>query len=275
MTHLVTKRLADFSVEQVAALLNLAFETGNDGDLQWSALIEREVESRRADLNISAGVVDGEELVGVCLLNPGWSGQARVGSTGAHPQRRRQGIGRLLVSRSLANLAETGAKQVVLEVDPDNNAAIKLYKEFGFVDWRGLTTWVVRRSELQPVLGDPVLSMDVELAIQVAHSFARSQPAFQRSAPYVSSFTEGVRALGVQVDSHWVGVLVQRGRDLLELSVHPEHHHVLGALIWAASELSWELRLMHQVDEDPLCEVLTQVGFRIDSKAREMVKERL
>jgi hypothetical protein len=160
-----------------------------------------------------------------------------------------------------------------LEVAPDNQAAIAMYCEQGFVDKRGLSTWMLRRSELPSfadILKPSVIS--AELAVRVANSFDRPSPAFQRSAPYVSSFGDGVRALGLKRDSQWTGVLVQRGRDLLDLALHPQYIDDLGILIWAATELSWEIRLMHQVDEDPLCEVLTRVGFRMESRAREMVK---
>nr|WP_279530114.1 GNAT family N-acetyltransferase [Halospeciosus flavus] len=49
-----------------------------------------------------------------------------------HPERRGQGIGRTLLERALAVLSAQGARSVKLEVRRSNEAAISLYREFGF-----------------------------------------------------------------------------------------------------------------------------------------------
>lgn len=49
-----------------------------------------------------------------------------------HPQRRRQGIARALLTAALAQAREQHAKMAWLEVRPSNTAALALYQSFGF-----------------------------------------------------------------------------------------------------------------------------------------------
>ncbi len=49
-----------------------------------------------------------------------------------HPDRRGEGIGSALLERALSILAAVGARSVKLEVRESNEAALRLYREFGF-----------------------------------------------------------------------------------------------------------------------------------------------
>lgn len=49
-----------------------------------------------------------------------------------HPDARRRGVGRRLLTAAIVNLAMAGADAVKLEVRVDNEAAISLYEAFGF-----------------------------------------------------------------------------------------------------------------------------------------------
>ena len=53
-----------------------------------------------------------------------------------HPERRGQGVGKSLLSHALSVLATRGAANVKLEVRADNEAAIGLYRRFGFEQFR-------------------------------------------------------------------------------------------------------------------------------------------
>lgn len=53
-----------------------------------------------------------------------------------HPDRRGEGVGTTLLSRALATVAAHGASSVKLEVRADNDAAIGLYRDFGFEHFR-------------------------------------------------------------------------------------------------------------------------------------------
>jgi ribosomal-protein-alanine N-acetyltransferase len=58
--------------------------------------------------------------------------EAHIGTFAIHPDYRRRGIGKKLLSESLLQAAETGVRQCYLEVRRSNLAAQQLYQRFGF-----------------------------------------------------------------------------------------------------------------------------------------------
>jgi len=58
--------------------------------------------------------------------------EAQILSFGVAPVVRRQGLGALLLDRSLRMLAQQGARSAHLEVRPSNEAALRLYAAAGF-----------------------------------------------------------------------------------------------------------------------------------------------
>ncbi len=64
------------------------------------------------------------------------------------PQERRKGIGRTLVTRSIEHARLRGAKEIILQVDQDNQAAIALYQTLGFKAFEPRTTWIGKPSQL-------------------------------------------------------------------------------------------------------------------------------
>jgi ribosomal-protein-alanine N-acetyltransferase len=58
--------------------------------------------------------------------------EIHVTNVAVHPERRRQGIGRALLSGLLAESHARDIRLVVLEVRPSNREAIALYESFGF-----------------------------------------------------------------------------------------------------------------------------------------------
>ena len=63
---------------------------------------------------------------------------------------RRQGIGRQLVQTAVAAVRKRGARQIILQVDRENQPARALYQRFGFKTLADRTTWVRPRG-LPPV----------------------------------------------------------------------------------------------------------------------------
>ena len=55
-----------------------------------------------------------------------------IGMTGVHPDYRRAGLGTLTVAAGIRHLQEQGAGVIRLEVDRDNRAARRLYRDLGF-----------------------------------------------------------------------------------------------------------------------------------------------
>lgn len=79
-------------------------------------------------------IVDGR-LAGyvVGAVEDGFPGpRGHIKDLAIHPDFRRCGIGRHLLSQSLTRLREAGAISAVLEVRPSNKAAVGLYRSLGF-----------------------------------------------------------------------------------------------------------------------------------------------
>lgn len=60
------------------------------------------------------------------------------------PEERGRGIGRTLVNASIEHAQERGAREIVLQVDQSNQAALKLYESLGFTASPSRTTWTGR-----------------------------------------------------------------------------------------------------------------------------------
>ena len=58
--------------------------------------------------------------------------EAHIMNVAVHPDVQGRGIGRLLVSRLLSAGVKRGARSATLEVRPDNDAALRLYRAIGF-----------------------------------------------------------------------------------------------------------------------------------------------
>ena len=91
------------------------------------------------DLARSRVAFDGDEPVGLAFLGVrgehGW-----VGGIGVVPAARRSGVGRALMEAVLADAPPT----IVLEVLEQNEPAIRLYDELGFVRRRRLEVWSLK-----------------------------------------------------------------------------------------------------------------------------------
>jgi len=78
----------------------------------------------------------GEQIVGFMKINI-YSIGGFVNGIGTHPDFRRRGLARLLMTSSLVRAAQNGMKDVVLEVDITNRQAITLYEQLGFKKTKG------------------------------------------------------------------------------------------------------------------------------------------
>lgn len=68
-------------------------------------------------------------------------GSGEIVSIGVDPRRRREGIGKALMRKSLQTLALAGVRTVSLAVRVDNLAAIEFYRGFGFKRVRRLPAY--------------------------------------------------------------------------------------------------------------------------------------
>ncbi len=259
-------------VSQLAGVFAASF-----GDLdqldEWVQLIERELDSGRVSVAGSVAARVDNALSAACLVNHCASGRARIGPTGVLPSARRRGLGRRLVAEALRRLQADGATRVTLEVSPENTAACSLYASLGFEVGRGIRILRGRRSGLPAHTGHPVECISREEALAAMEALHPEEPAFQRRAPYIASFEEGVVSRGVRsAAGELIGILLQRGASVLDIVALDADPRVLCDLLWEATDLSWSLRLINVVEDDPGAVVLESLGFEVESRAMEMFR---
>ena len=78
----------------------------------------------------------GDRIVGFHKINIHKEG-GFVNGVGIHPDFRRRGLGRALMTASLVRAAKNKMKRIILEVDIENHRAIGLYVQLGFKKVRG------------------------------------------------------------------------------------------------------------------------------------------
>ncbi|MBN2371919.1 MAG: ribosomal protein S18-alanine N-acetyltransferase [Vicinamibacteria bacterium] len=85
------------------------------------------------------------EIIAFCVFQTA-ADELHIHKLCVHPQKRRRGLGRLLIKSALSLGARRGARRAVLEVRAGNTAALRLYAALGFQS-------VARRGDyyLQPV----------------------------------------------------------------------------------------------------------------------------
>lgn len=64
-----------------------------------------------------------------------------VANVGVHPDFRGRGIARMLMQASMQLIQEREGKRVILQVDTDNQMAIRLYESLGFYQEKAWTLW--------------------------------------------------------------------------------------------------------------------------------------
>ena len=90
----------------------------------------------------SVGLVaeEGQRLAGFAIGNASGS-RGHVVTIDIGPADRRRGVGRRLLDELLRRLAEAGAREVRLEVDLGNGAAVRFYERAGFSGVRTLPAY--------------------------------------------------------------------------------------------------------------------------------------
>lgn len=116
--------MTDAHVSQVAQLERICFSD------PWS---ENSVASElKNPLSLWLVAMDGETVAGY-IGSQSVEGEADMMNVAVHPDYRRQGIARLLVTELVAALAKKGVSSLALEVRTSNVPAISLYEQLGFI----------------------------------------------------------------------------------------------------------------------------------------------
>lgn len=95
--------------------------------------------------NVVLAVRDGERLAGFCwcvLFDPGTGLEGEVAEVYVSGEHRREGVGRALLKAAVALFREREVTLGYVWTRPENDAAVKLYREAGFSENRQLVlTW--------------------------------------------------------------------------------------------------------------------------------------
>lgn len=94
---------------------------------------------------------NGRIIGNVTLVDGRRPGRFLIANVAVHPSHRRRGIGRVLMAEALAYLLGIAGRQVLLQVEANNEAAIRLYQELGFTIVGRVTLWEVARRMLKPL----------------------------------------------------------------------------------------------------------------------------
>ena len=171
------------------------------------------------------------------------------------PEQRRKGIARALVTQSIDDARKHGAREIILQVDQDNEGAMALYQSLDFSASPPRTTWTGRIASLNLTPGNPPNVRrraqgewrDQWRLAQTLHPEGLVWP-FPPSPGYFREQSWSQR-LGLRIDRHWVwsdserlagSVSLRWGLEtgtlrLILLVDHPQRGIIEGELITAAA----------------------------------------
>ena len=92
--------------------------------------------SKPIEEDASLLLYSGDLIVGFMKINL-YSIGGFINGVGTHPDFRRRGLARLLMTSSIVRAAQNGMKELILEVDITNRQAIALYEQLGFKKMKG------------------------------------------------------------------------------------------------------------------------------------------
>ena len=121
----VIRRFLPSQAENCARIHAASFQKG------W---ISHDIARLAAEASVIAHVAHaprGEQVLGFSLARRA-AEEAEILTIAVEPSRRAGGIGKALLKAQLQALADSGVREVFLEVDATNHAAMVLYSRFGF-----------------------------------------------------------------------------------------------------------------------------------------------
>ena len=147
-------------IRQVLELLDLAFGPILDANgrriLNTRASLQYQASfAMRLNLSgkgIAPGFVweeDGRILGNVTLVQSDLSGRFLIANVAVHPEHRRRGIGRMLMQETIDYVRGHHGQEIMLQVERDNEAAIQLYRDFGFQEIGTIRRWETSTSRVR------------------------------------------------------------------------------------------------------------------------------
>jgi ribosomal protein S18 acetylase RimI-like enzyme len=149
-------------IPQVLELLRLAFGESLDAEGQRILQGQTAVTGQPAlfyRLNpmasrLSRGYVwekDGRIIGNVTLLNTNINGRYLIVNVAVHPDYRRQGIARSLMQGVTNQVRQQRGREILLQVDKDNNNAIHLYQTLNYHIIGTMITWIAQAARAQSI----------------------------------------------------------------------------------------------------------------------------
>ena len=242
---------------------------------------EQRVKRDGVDLELSAGALDGERMIGFYMNGRGmWDGKqtAYDAGTGVVPAHRRRGVAEELFGFMAPRLKELGITQYLLEVLTSNERAVALYRKLGFEEVRELA--VLRSNEVMKPVADvegvSTRRMD-EPDWDVFCAYWDGEPSWQNSVGAVERVGNECEIVGAFVDEKCVGygIVFKPYSMLMQLAVAQKfRRRGIGRRILATLSADGILKT-NNVDEElkGTLEFFKACGFEIVLRQFEMVKE--
>jgi GNAT superfamily N-acetyltransferase len=231
----------------------------------------------RMDLSVVA-LADGQP-VGLAMLAQR-DRRAWVGGVGVLPDFRRQGIGRRIMERILANARTTPIQTVQLEVITLNTAARTLYDALGFEEQR-----VLHVAEGHPPTGElspreqeyDIVEMSVREALSYFRAYHRTPVPWQREIPAIQDMAPHLTAYaamdGNLVAAYVIGVFRPEVIRFVDLAHAPRMATGLRALLRTLHNRypTASGSIINIGEDDPAWAVLFVLGYRPELSQHEMV----
>jgi ribosomal protein S18 acetylase RimI-like enzyme len=139
----ILRPIVEVSNEEIWPIYNETFLTSGDRRYLNQTVAQRKESfdgffdrKQKIEEDASLLLYHGEQIVGFMKINLYDIG-GFVNGVGIHPDYRRRGLAKLLMTASLVRAAKNGMKDLILEVDIKNKQAITLYEKVGFEKKRG------------------------------------------------------------------------------------------------------------------------------------------
>jgi ribosomal protein S18 acetylase RimI-like enzyme len=210
---------------------------------------------------MSAGVFDGERMIGFCMNSLGnWQQTPTAYDAGSAIIReyRGRGIATEMFAFLEPKLKDAGIVQYLLEVLTSNVPAVKLYRKLGFMETRRLAVFRSQRGT-KGTRGTNQIKEPEFIVRPVAEpnwplyqSFWDGHPSWQNSIDAVDRIANDRTIVEAFVNSECVGygVAFNPAMNLMQLAVSPQHRRRgLGSAILASLETSEPLKI-NNIDED-------------------------
>jgi ribosomal protein S18 acetylase RimI-like enzyme len=174
-----------------------------------------------------------------------WNGKSTVYDilTGTVPSYRRQGIANTMFEKLRVLLRQKYAEQYLTEVKKDNTTAIELYKKQGFEIRRGLSSFKLKKENLNKTTSACKIEYFTEIKQnewEQLKSFWEFQPSWQNSISSINA-VEGIMIYAlVRLDNNIIGygVVDKTTGDIPQLAIHKDYRRngIAGSIVAALFE---------------------------------------